>query len=112
MAVAGAVIAVMLPTNSYGEMVLGYYAGWEYWQMSPDKIDWAGINCINHFSALPRGDGTLDFDSLQLFPSRIEQMVQLARENEACVLLTIGGANTKWPFAEATANAAVQALAV
>ena len=109
LAVAGAVIAVMLPTNSYGEMVLGYYAGWEYWQMSPDKIDWAGINCINHFSALPRGDGTLDFDSLQLFPSRIEQMVQLARENEACVLLTIGGANTKWPFAEATANAAVQA---
>ena len=80
--------------------------------MSPDKIDWSGVNCVLHFAADPRGDGTIDLSRFQLFPTRIQQMVQLARDNDACVLLTIGGANTRWGFAEATANATVRATFV
>jgi hypothetical protein len=76
-------------------MVFGYYAGYQYHQMSPGKIDWSGVNCVLHFAADPHGDGTIDLSRFQLFPTRIQQMVQLARANDACVLLTIGGAN-RW----------------
>jgi chitinase len=109
LALAGALFASLHPASSYGEAVFGYYAGYQYWQMSPEQVDWSGVNCIIHFAADPHGDGTIDLNRFQLFPARIEEMVQLARDNEACVLLTIGGANTKWAFAEATANATVRA---
>jgi len=109
LAFAGILFATLSPASSYGTMVFGYYAGWEYWQMAPDEIDWTGINCVIHFAADPHGDGTLDLDRFKLFPERIEQMVRLARENEACVLLTVGGANTKRAFAEATVGATMRA---
>jgi chitinase len=112
LALAGALFASLHPASTYGETVFGYYAGYEYWQMSPEQVDWSGVNCIIHFAADPHGDGTIDLNRFQLFPARIEQMVQLARDNEACVLLTVGGANTKWAFAEATANATVRAKLV
>jgi chitinase len=107
--VAGTLIASLYPATSCGQMVFGYYPGYRYEQMSPDKIDWSGINCVNHFAADPHGDGTLDLNRFQLFPSRIAQIVQLARGTDACVLLTIGGPETKWAFAGATANATVRA---
>lgn len=112
LALAGGLVAPLLPGSSQGEMVFGYYPGYEYSQMAPDQIDWAGINCVIHFAADPNGDGTVDLNRFQLFPSRIEQMVHMARDNEACVLLTIGGANTKWAFAEATAAPTVRAKLV
>ena len=108
-AVLSALIASLYPASSHGKMVFGYYAGYEYWQMAPDQIEWSGVNCVLHFAADPHGDGAIDLSRFQLFPARIEQMVQLARDNEACVLLTVGGANTKRAFAAATANATVRA---
>ena len=111
-AVLGVLIVFLYPGSSYGKMVFGYYAGYEYWQMPPDQIDWSGLNCILHFAARPQSDGSINLDAFQLFPARIEQMVQLARQNDACVLLTLGGANTRRPFARATAKAAVRAKLV
>jgi chitinase len=106
---AGATVlcGLILSMPCYGEMVFGYYAGYEYWQMSPDEIDWSGINCVLHFAAPPQSNGTINLSAFQLFPARIEQMVRLARQNDACVLLTVGGAQTRRHFAHATADSRV-----
>jgi chitinase len=104
-----ALIASPAAAKCHEGWVFGNYPGYRFWQMSPEQIDWSAINCVLHFAALPQSDGTIDLSRFQLFPARIEQMVRLARETEACVLLTVGGANTKRGFRQATADAPVRA---
>lgn len=72
--------------------------------MPPGEIDFAGVNCLIHFSAKPKTTGELDFNTHVLYPDRIRAVVQQARDNGACILLTVGGANTKSGFANATST--------
>lgn len=112
LAFAVGLIVSLSPASSHGTMVFGYYAGYEYWQMSPHQIDWNGVNCVLHFAADPQSDGSLDLSRFQLYPDRINEVVGLARQNDACALLTIGGANSKQRFAAATAAAPLRARLV
>jgi chitinase len=97
------------PTTAFGEVVFGYYPGYEWKRMTPDKIDWAGINCIVHFAADPKPNGSLDLNRFQLYPDRVQQVIELARQHKACVLLAVGGGDSKARFAGATANPGVRA---
>ena len=94
---------LMMATANAQQMVFGSYAAYSFRQMSPEQIDWSGVNCVIHFATPPKPDGTLNFNAFQMQPARIEQMVLVAHENQACVLLTVGGANTRWAFVQALA---------
>ena len=67
-AILSALLVALPSTGSYGAMVFGDYAGYRFWQMSPDQIDWSGVNCVLHFAALPQSDGTLNLTQIPAVP--------------------------------------------
>jgi chitinase len=91
-----------------GRPVFANYPGWQYWAMPPSAIDFTGVSCVVHFSAKPTSAAGLDFNSHNLFPDRIRDMVKRAHDNRACAMLTVGGANTRAGFQAATATEALK----
>lgn len=92
--VCGLIVALGAASAVAGPMVYGYYPGYRYREMPPAEIPLEIVDCVLHFSAVPRRDGTLDTSRFGLSPARMREMVELA----PCATLTIGGGGVSGGF--------------
>jgi chitinase len=81
--------------------VTAYYADWQQQSgyLPPEKIDFAAVSHIIHFSVVPKADGTIDDTGGDFItPAQSQALLTPAHAAGCKVLLCVGGADTSPRF--------------
>ena len=96
----------LITSLSYPQRVVGYYPQWVQGNLHPSDIDYSVITHINHAFAWPDNDGNiLHYDNM------ISQSITGAvHDNNAKILLSLGGWGNSWGFASSTETEEARAI--
>ncbi len=97
---------ILITSFSYAQRVVGYYPQWVQGNLHPSDIDYSVITHINHAFAWPDNDGNiLHYDNM------ISQSITGAvHDNNAKILLSLGGWGNSWGFASSTETEEARAI--
>jgi chitinase len=91
-----------------GQMLLGYYVGYERDLLPPDEIDWSALTHLVVGPVLPQQTGTLDLgfdlDDPSQGPDFARDLAQRAHDHGVVPLLMIGGAGAHDGFKAAASS--------
>lgn len=87
--------------QAQGMWVTAYYTGWRQSHLRPPDIDFSALTHLVHFGIVPREDGSLDAAGNMLTPESIAAVVSAAHAAGRKVLFTVGGRDSRAPFAAA-----------
>ncbi|MFI5251258.1 MAG: glycosyl hydrolase family 18 protein [Bacteroidota bacterium] len=87
--------------------VTAYYAGWQQGYhnlgyLPAQNVDFSAVTHINHFSLVPRSDGTLDDVSNTVTADNAAVLIPLAHAAGVKVLITVGGWGSNVAFRGST----------
>ncbi|MFI5251259.1 MAG: glycosyl hydrolase family 18 protein [Bacteroidota bacterium] len=90
--------------------VNAYYAGWQQGYhnsgyLPAQNVDYSAVTHINHFSLVPRSDGTLDDASNSVTVENTNALIPLAHAAGVKVLITVGGWGSNVAFRGSTSPA-------
>ena len=91
---AAIVFCMLISTPTAALQLYGNYPGYRYAAMPPQEIPLDIVDCVLHFSVVPRADGTLDVAKFGLQPARMQEFVALA----PCAFLVVGGGGASAGF--------------
>lgn len=90
--------------QSNSKWVTGYYAGWMFKHLPPEKVNYDPLTHIMHFSVIPNLDGSLDLETHKVTEEYSNRLITTAHSYGKKVLISIGGAEFRPEFIEATSE--------